>query len=69
LFSHRLSQDVAVTFCARILRDLSGFGLVNAATHYAEDVEDNDRATELDQLGLRLLELSAKEWKHVVEAQ
>jgi hypothetical protein len=49
--------------------DLSGFGLVNAVTHYAEDVDDYDRATEFEQLGGRLLELSAKEWKQVVEAQ
>jgi hypothetical protein len=38
-------------------------------TNYAENVEDFDRAMEFEQLRGRLLELSAKEWKQVVEAQ
>lgn len=49
--------------------DLTGFGLVNAVTHFAEDVESYDRATEFEQLGGRLLDLSAKDWQQVVEAQ
>ena len=31
--------------------DLSGYGLVNAVTHYSQDVEDYDRATEFEVLG------------------
>ena len=45
--------------------DLTGYGLVNAVTHFAEDVADYDRATEFEQLGGRMLELSALDWKLV----
>ena len=31
--------------------DLSGYGLVNAVTHYSQEVEDYDRATEFEALG------------------
>jgi Domain of unknown function (DUF932) len=48
--------------------DLSGYGLVNAVTHYAEDVNDYDRATELEALGGKLIELSPSEWKELAEA-
>ena len=48
--------------------DLTGYGLVNAVTHFAEDVADYDRATEFEQLGGRMLELSALDWKLVAEA-
>ena len=36
--------------------DLSGFGLVNAVTHFSQQVADYDRATELESLGGRLVE-------------
>ncbi len=36
--------------------DLSGFGLVNAVTHFSQQVADYDRATELEALGGRLVE-------------
>lgn len=70
-----LAQKFTLNECERsgVLRhliqggDLSGFGLVNAVTHYAEDVEDYDRATEFEQLGGRLLELTPQEWKVVAD--
>jgi hypothetical protein len=43
--------------------DLSGYGLVNAVTHYSQDVEDYDRATEFEALGGKLIELASNEWK------
>lgn len=46
----------------------SGYGLVNAVTHYSQEVEDYDRATELEALGGRLIELPAHEWKSLAEA-
>lgn len=49
--------------------DLSAYGLVNAVTHYSQDVDDYDRATEFEALGGRLVELSAGEWRSVVEAE
>jgi hypothetical protein len=48
--------------------DLSAYGLVNAVTHYSQDVEDYDRATEFEALGGRLIELSAGEWRGLAEA-
>ena len=48
--------------------DLSGYGLVNAVTHYSQEVEDYDRATEFEALGGRLIELPATEWKGLAEA-
>lgn len=48
--------------------ELSGYGLVNAVTHYSQDVEDYDRATEFEALGGKLIDLPAKEWKELAEA-
>lgn len=48
--------------------DLSGYGLVNAVTHYSQEVEDYDRATEFEVLGGKLIELSTSEWKAFAEA-
>lgn len=48
--------------------DLSGYGLVNAVTHYSQEVEDYDRATEFEALGGKLIELSASEWRGLAEA-
>jgi hypothetical protein len=48
--------------------DLTGYGLVNAVTHYSQDVADYDRATEFEALGGRLVEQSAADWKALAEA-
>ena len=48
--------------------DLSGYGLVNAVTHFSQEVEDYDRATEFEALGGKLIELSTSEWKPLAEA-
>jgi len=48
--------------------DLSAYGLVNAVTHYSDDVEDYDRATESEALGGKLIELSSSEWEELAEA-
>ncbi|MES2260647.1 MAG: DUF932 domain-containing protein [Pseudomonadota bacterium] len=62
------------TECAGVLRhlfeerDLTGYGLVNAVTGYAQDVDDYDRATEFEELGGKLLDLSAADWRPIVEA-
>jgi hypothetical protein len=42
--------------------DLSGFGLVNAVTHFSQQVADYDRATELEALGGRLIECPTGDW-------
>ena len=48
--------------------DLSGYGLVNAVTHFSQDVEDYDRATEFEALGGKLIELAPTEWKGLAHA-
>lgn len=48
--------------------DLSGYGLVNAVTGYAQEVDSYDRATELEQLGGKLLEQSKAEWETLATA-
>ena len=48
--------------------DLSAYGLVNAVTHFSDDVEDYDRATEFEALGGKLIELSSNEWEELAEA-
>lgn len=48
--------------------DLTRYGLFNAITRTAEDVEDYDRATEVERFGGKLIELSNAEWKQIAEA-
>ena len=48
--------------------DLSAYGLVNAVTHHSQYIEDYDRATELEALGGKLIELPPSEWKLMAEA-
>jgi len=43
--------------------ELSGYGLVNAVTHFSQQVADYDRASELEALGGRLVECPASDWK------
>ena len=48
--------------------DLSGYGLVNAVTHFSQEVEDYDRATDFELLGGKLIELPTEEWKGLAHA-
>ncbi len=48
--------------------DLSAYGLVNAVTHASQEVEEYDRATELEMLGGKLIELSSSEWTRIATA-
>lgn len=48
--------------------DLTGFGLVNAITGYAQEVGEYDRSVELEAIGGKMLEQSAKEWAELTEA-
>lgn len=54
----------------RLMRagDYSRYGALNAVTNLANDATTYDRATELEQLGGRILELPAKDWKVIAEA-
>ncbi len=46
---------------------LSGYALVNAVTHYSQEVGDYDRATDLEVLGGKLIDLSTAEWKSLAQ--
>ena len=48
--------------------DLTGYGLVNAVTHFSQEVQDYDRATEFEEIGGRLIELTPKEWSGLSQA-
>lgn len=48
--------------------DLSGYGLVNAVTHFSQEVVSYDRATELEALGGKLIDQSASDWKALAQA-
>lgn len=48
--------------------DLSRWGLLNAVTRTAQDVESYDRATELERMGGTVLELPKQDWKAIAEA-
>ncbi len=42
--------------------DLSAYGLMNAVTRMAQDVESYDRSTEMERLGPEILELPRQAW-------
>ena len=48
--------------------DLTAHCLVNAVTHYSQEVADYDRATDFEALGGKLIELPASDWRAVVTA-
>lgn len=48
--------------------DLSQWGLANAVTRYSQDVEDYDRATEMEVLGGQIIDLKPTDWKAIATA-
>lgn len=48
--------------------DLSRWGLANAVTRFAQDVDSYDRSTELEALGYDVLTLPANDWREVAAA-
>lgn len=71
-----LADDFSITDGERsnVLRhlieggDLSRYGVMNAVTRTAEDLESYDRATEFETIGGRILDLSAANWARIAEA-
>lgn len=45
--------------------DLSKYGLHSAVTLYSQQVDDYDRATELEEVGAQVIELSQTEWNSI----
>lgn len=48
--------------------DLSQYGLFNAVTRTAEDLEDYDRANEFEKMGGQIIELPKSDWQQISEA-
>lgn len=48
--------------------DISRWGVLNAVTRAAQDVESYDRSTELEMMGGTILNLAASEWKEIARA-
>jgi hypothetical protein len=48
--------------------DLSQFGMLNAVTRTAEDIESYDRATEVERLGSSVLYLPTTTWREIATA-
>ena len=48
--------------------DLTQWGLANAITRSAQDVESYDRATDLERIGGQLIELPTKQWAAIAAA-
>ena len=48
--------------------DLSQYGLVNAVTAYSQDVDSYDRASDLEELGGKIVDLTPEEWKPIAVA-
>jgi hypothetical protein len=49
--------------------DLSKFGMLNAVTRTAEDIDNYDRATEVERLGSSVLYLPQTTWREVAAAR
>jgi hypothetical protein len=48
--------------------ELTKYGLSNAVTRLSQDIEDYDRATELEALGGKIIELPKSEWHEIAKA-
>jgi hypothetical protein len=48
--------------------DISRWGVLNAVTRASQDVASYDRATELEALGGKILDLPRSEWREIAEA-
>ncbi len=67
----KLTDDERGGVLEHLLRggDLSKWGLANAVTRHSQDVDDYDRATELEHAGSTVIDLPAKAWRTVATAE
>jgi hypothetical protein len=68
--THGLNETESGSILRHLIEgaDLSRYGMVNAITRAAQDVESYDRSTELEVLGGKVLDLPRSEWKVLAEA-
>lgn len=62
-----LNQEEQSSVLTRLIEggDLSRWGLANAVTRASADIEDYDRATEIERAGHNVIELARKDWEEV----
>ena len=67
----KLQQTESSGILEHLIRggDLSQWGLINAVTRTAQDVESYDRATELEELGAEVMTLPPTQWRRLATAQ
>lgn len=65
-----LSQPEQVSVLTHLLRegDMSRFGMLNAVTRTAVDVESYDRASELEKTGGKILNIPKDDWERIAVA-
>lgn len=65
-----LLQSEGDSILERLIRgqDYSRYGVMNAVTNLANDAQDYDRATELETIGGRILDLPASQWTTIAKA-
>ncbi len=65
-----LNSDESSKVLEHLIRagDLTRFGMLNAVTRSAEDIESYDRATEIERLGSSVLYLPPSTWREVATA-
>ena len=49
-------------------KDLTLYGLSNAVTRHSQDVENYDRATQLESIGYNILSMPARQWNRINQA-
>lgn len=68
--THGLLQGEQTSILRKLIEggDTSQYGLLNAVTAYSQDVADYDRASELEELGGKIVDLTEAEWKPIAVA-
>ena len=64
------SKDEGDSILERLIRggDYTQYGMLNAVTNLANDVDSYDRATELEYAGGQILDLPRSQWERIAEA-
>ena len=64
-YKHKLSNEESKSMLQHLCEggDYSTWGIANSVTRLAHDVKSYDRAVELEDIGGRVMEMNAKDWK------
>lgn len=66
----RLTEEERGGVLEHLIRggDLTKYGMLNAVTRFAQDVESYERSTELEELGGKVLDLTPGQWTSIAKA-